>query len=152
MGVYVVSWALSRETNSETEVVQEFKTVLQVVTNALSKYEAAEAVAATHLETADAQEGWELTGNPSVLTVTQTEIDSWVSHVDSPPANKRKRPSYLQPVETIERFILRVHSCMDALIFIYACFYVSVCFNVACTNELSKTPCRYSEVMFCSYK
>jgi hypothetical protein len=64
----------------------------------LSKKEAAEAVRDSFSETKEAQQGWILTGLPSVLSIENEVVESWLPFVDPPAANNVVRPAHLTPV------------------------------------------------------
>ena len=100
MGIYVISWTMTREITSAKNVDGwEFKAMLRVVFDTFCKQDAAQFVARSFAQTPDALEGWRLTGNPSVLHVTHEVIDSWLPYADPLPANEVKRPDYLHPVD-----------------------------------------------------
>ena len=100
MGVYAISWALTRQvTETEEDETWEFQSMLQIVKNVFSRQEAAQCIADSFEETQQAQNGWELTGPPSVLLVSAEVLETWTPYVDPPPANQTKKPDYLRPVE-----------------------------------------------------
>lgn len=97
MGVYIVSWGLTRET--EDDESWEFQSLLLVVKDAFGKQEAAKAVCSSFKNTPQAAEGWELTGPPSVLHVDGAIFTDWEDYIDPPAANTTAKPPYLTPVE-----------------------------------------------------
>jgi hypothetical protein len=99
MGVYIVSWALTRKIReNEDEETYEFQTLLQAVKNVFSTDEACLAIQDNFAETTEASVNWELCGLPSVLPVTDEVTQDWLPYVDPPPANTTTRPDYLKPV------------------------------------------------------
>ena len=100
MGVYILSWSLNREVNRTGEdVTYEFQTLMRVVKNVFSPYEAGEAIADSFADSELAKDGWKLIGPPSAIHVTQEVADTWTAYIDPPPANDVKKPPYLRPVD-----------------------------------------------------
>jgi len=100
MGVYIVSWALSREVaEAEGAVTWEFRTLLKVAKGVYSLIDAAHAVQEAFTDTAESKEGWSPIGPPAVMPVTDERVTEWEKFIDPPPANNGARPDYLRPVE-----------------------------------------------------
>jgi hypothetical protein len=101
MGVYIVSWALTRLIEeTESEETHEFQTLLQIAKNCCSSQEACAAVQDAFTETEQAMDGWVIIGPPAVLAVSQDIAEDWLTNCDPPPANtsKKQRPDYLKPI------------------------------------------------------
>lgn len=100
MGVYAVSWSLTRQVmETEDEETWEFQPMLQIVKNAHSKQEAASVICDAFEHTDQFREGWNMTGPPAVLHIDAEVIADWTPYIDPLPANKPKRPDYLKPVD-----------------------------------------------------
>ncbi len=100
MGVFAVSWSLTRLINEDEEdETWDFQPMLQIVKNAISKHEAASVICDAFETTEEYEAGWRMTGPPAVLHIDAEVIADWTPYIDPLPVNKPKRPDYLRPVD-----------------------------------------------------